>query len=208
MTRQVDVEAVWDKVVEDVKQKVIRPTLWRSMEIAVPIIVESGWFVVGFPPGSFHMTGNLTTADHQHAIERAIFQFAGERLKLIIIERDSLDDWTHAKYKDQHVERLRDEARAQREKESSTSQSWETLLEQISRRYAAAPLRGLPQGRARYMKDILLLISSVMDELMPRGAEADELTERQLARAFEKVAQLTDIPATIIALELLNLRGD
>jgi len=208
MQESKNVNSIWNEVVEDVKLKVIRPTLWRSMEIAVPVIIENGWFVVGFPPGSFHMSGNLTTVDHLVAIERAIEVFSGQKLKLRIIEGDSLEDWTHVKFKDQHVEKLREEARKQQARASETNQSWETLLEQISRRYASAPLRQLPQGKARYLNDILKLMSEAIDELMPAGVEADELTERSLARAIEKVAQYTDIPSPIIALELQRMRGE
>lgn len=208
MQGQTNIESIWNQVVDDVKMKVIRPTLWRSMEMAAPIIMENGWFVVGFPPGSYHMSGNLSTGDHQNAIENAILQFTGQKLKLRIIEGDTLEDWTHAKFKDMHVERLREQARTRSDKESSTSQAWESLLEQISRRYAVAPLRGLPQGKARYLKEMLDSLIELMDEIMPIGTTSDEFNERALSRALEKIAQLTEVPSTLLALELIRMRGE
>jgi cell division protein YceG involved in septum cleavage len=178
------------------------------MEIAQPITMENGWFVVGFPAGSYHMSGNLTTGDHQNAIERAILQFTNTKLKLRIIEGDTIDDWQHVKFKDQHIARLRAEKATQREKESEISQAWDNLLEQISRRYATASYRQLPQGKARYVREIMQLISATMDDLMPTGEETDDISERALARALEKVGQLADIPSPFIALELMRMRGE
>jgi hypothetical protein len=208
MQEMTNIEKIWDLVTEDVKQKVIHPTLWRSLEIATPIIIESGWFVVAFPPGSFHMSGNLTTGIHQNAIERAIEQITGTKLKLRIIEGDSIDDWTQVKYKDQHAEQLHERASKQRLKESESTQAWDNLLEQISRRYAATKFRQLPQTKAKFVREIIREISAVMDEVMPAGQEPDELSERTLGRALEKVGQLADIPAPFIALELMRLRGE
>jgi len=207
MPAQTNISGIWDRVVDQVKMKVIRPTLWRSLEIAVPIAIEDGQFVVGFVPGSFHMSGNLTSADHKNAIEKAILEFSGQSLRLRIIEGDSIDDWTQVKYKDQHVHRLREEASRQAAIEASASQSWDTILEQISRQYAAVQLRQLPQNRARYVTEILKSLCETIDELMPAGSEPDELAERALARAIEKIAQLADMPSTVVAFELNRMRG-
>ena len=80
MSAQLDLKSAWDKVAEQVKLKVINTTLWRALEMAVPVTVENGEFVVGFPPGEMHMSGHLLTSDHKNAIESAVRALAGQPL--------------------------------------------------------------------------------------------------------------------------------
>ena len=48
METEMNLKSVWNKVVERVKMKVIHPTFWKTVEVAVPIAAEDGVFVVGF----------------------------------------------------------------------------------------------------------------------------------------------------------------
>ncbi len=153
------------------------------------------------------MSGHLTTSDHKNAIETALAEFAGQRLTLRIIEGDTAQDWLDVKAKEAHAEAFRDAAFRKREVEAAVVESWEGLLEQIGRKYAAVPLRQLPQSRAKYIEEMLAAISETMDVLMPDDAPPDELAERALARVIDKVGGLTETPAALIALELQRLRN-
>ncbi|MDI6827311.1 MAG: hypothetical protein QME62_02370 [Armatimonadota bacterium] len=210
MQTQIDIRTAWNKVVDHVKLKVMHRTLWEALENAVPVTIDEGQFIVGFAPGSFHLSGNMTTSEHKMAIENAIRQFTGQPLTLRIIEGTSLQDWAHAKAKDQRMAALRDAAYQKQQQEKATAKSWEGLLEYVSRRYANTPLRTLPQAKAKYIEEVVRTISETMDELMPDSDDADddadELAERSLARVLEKVATLTEVPSAIIALELRRFR--
>lgn len=206
MRAEVDVKTLWDKAMEQVKLKVIHPTLWRTLEMAVPITVESGQFVIGFKPRDFHMSGHITSSEHKNAIEKAIREIGGASLSLRVIEGDSLQDWAQAKDKEARMQALKEQAYRKAEAESAITKSWEGLLETVGRRYAALPLRQLPQFRARYMVEMLHEISEAMDVLMPENKPVDEIAERSLARVIEKVGTLTETPSALIALELLRYR--
>ncbi|MHB0912787.1 MAG: hypothetical protein ACYC2Y_04990 [Armatimonadota bacterium] len=196
------VKLVWEKVTERIKHEIIRPTLWRSLETAVPIAVENNEFVVGFTSGSFHMSGNLTASENKIAIEKAFRELTGVPLTLRVIQGDTLEDWKHAKSKDESLETLRQAERAKREKVRSVTQSWDGLMERLGRTYAATPMRQFPQSRAAYVREAVVMISEAMDELM----DEDELTQRSLARAIDKAGQLAEVPGPIIALELFRFR--
>jgi len=206
MEAQVDVVSVWNQVANQVKEKIIHPTLWRTLEVAVPVTIDGDQFVVGFPPGTFHMSGNLTTSEHKNAIETAFAQFTGRRLKLRIIEGDTAQDWVDVKAKEAHADALREAAFRKREDVAAVTKSWEGLLELVGRTYAGMPLRQLPQSRAKYIEEMLVAISETMDLLMPADAPADELAQRSLARIIDKVGGLAETPPALIALELQRLR--
>ncbi|WP_319586076.1 hypothetical protein [uncultured Desulfobulbus sp.] len=206
MTNQVDLKALWEKVEDNVKQKVIHPTLWRTLELAVPVIIEDSFFVVGFTPTNFNMSGHLTVPEHRNAIESALEAYSGTRLFLRVIEGQTVADWKNVKIKEADAERLADAKQKKREKESAITKTWEGLYEQVGRGYANLPLRQLPQARARFIESVIEDISDAMDDLIPEGGQVDELTERSLARVIDRAGSLTDVPPAMIALELKRFR--
>ncbi len=208
MSSQTDLQPIWNKVVDRVKQKIIHPTLWRAVELAVPITAEDGLFVVGFAATSYHMSGNLLTSEHKLAIENALFEFTGTQYKLRVIDSVTYHDWEQVKLKEDRMKVFKEETRRKKEKESAASRSWDTLSETIGRGYAAQPLRQLPQSRARYIEEMFAAISDTMDVLLPSGGPSDELAERSLARVIEKLATLVEAPSSLVALELLRFRRE
>ena len=205
MPAETDIAKIWDKVVDQVKMKVIHPTLWKALEVGVPIVIEGGNFVVGFAPGSYHMSGHLTISEHRNAIEIALKEFTGKSLNLCVIEGDSLQDWQGVKDKDQRVQAIKDERYQKGQDAAVVMKAWENLFENVGRRYAAMQLRGLPQNRAKYIVEMLKRISDAIDELMPD--KPDELSERSLGRVIERVGTITETPASMIALELMRYRA-
>jgi hypothetical protein len=206
MQSQIDINSVWAKTTDKIKHQIIHPTLWRTLEAGVPVLLDGKNFVVGFRNADYHLSGNLVTSEHKRAIEVAIAEFAGGGpYDLRTMEGTTLNDWEQVKAKEASMEVLREEARKRRDKESAQSKSWDTLLESIARTYANTPLRQLPQVRAKYVEEIVKQISDTMDVLIPAGS-TDELAERSLARAIEKAATLVEIPGTAVALELARYR--
>lgn len=206
MQAQIDIRTVWNRVVDEVKHQVIHPTLWKALEAGVAVTVENGQFVVGFPMGTFHLSGNLMSLDHKNVIEASIAKHAGQRLLLRIIEGGTLDDWDAVKVKEAHAAALREAAALKALDETSSVRVWDTLLDQIGRKYATLPLRQLPQSRAAYITEALRMVSDAMDRAIPAGQDPDELTQRALGRVIEKVANLVEVPSTLVALELIRAR--
>lgn len=206
MQAETNMRTVWSRVVDEVKHKVIHPTLWKALEAGVAVTIEDGEFVVGFPAGTFHLSGNLMSLDHKNVIESSIVKYAGERLTLRIIEGGTMDDWQAVKLKEAHAAAMREAAALKHEDATSAVRIWDNLLEQVGRKYATIPFRQLPQSRAAYIAEALRMISDAMDRLIPAGQEPDELTQRALGRVIEKVANLVEVPSTLVALELLRAR--
>ena len=207
MEAQIDINSLWNKVVDQVKLKVIHPTLWKALEVAVPIAAENGVFVVGFPSAHLHVSGNLTTSEHKNAIETALREFGGVRFSLRVIEGDAAEDWLAVKDKEARVQVLKETAFEKKQSEAAVVKAWESLFELAGRRYASLSLRALPQNRAEYIKEMLKRISDAMDDLMPEDLPVDEISGRSLARLIDRVATLTESPPALIALELSRYRA-
>lgn len=207
METEMNLRSVWNKVVERVKMKVIHPTFWKTVEVAIPIAAEDGVFVVGFGPMDFHMAGHMMVSEHKNAIEQALKEFTGGAYTLRVIEGSKLDDWLVVKEKDERSKALKAATYEKEKTDTAITKAWESLLETAGRRYAALHLRQLPQFRAGYIVDMLNRMSESMDQLMPDEKEADELSHRALARVIERVATLAEVPPATIALELLRFRS-
>ena len=206
MQTRLNIKQIWDKVVDQVKLKIIHPTLWRTLELTIPITVENNEFVVGFAPKDLHLSGHLVSSDHKNAIEKALREFSGVPLSLRIIEGDTLQDWEAVKVKDEHLQEFKEVARLKKDQEAALTKSWDGLTELVGRSYAATPLRQLPQFRAQYIEEMLQAMSDTIDILIPDGSPTNEIAERSLARVIERVATLTETPAAVIALELARFR--
>lgn len=200
-----DITQSWNQAVEIVKDRVIHPTLWRSLEIAVPVATDEDQFVVGFAPGTMHLSGHLTSSDHRNAIESALQSVTGHKFRLLVIDGATADDYKHFKDRQRAMDEMRQRQRQRVAKEYATTQTWDSVLEKLGRTFARLQFRQLPQVRGKYLEEAIQMISSAMDELYDEE-RADEATQRALARVLDRAANLTEVPASIIALELWRYR--
>jgi hypothetical protein len=208
MQDQIDIKVLWNKVVDEIKQNIIRTTLWLAMEKAVPLVMEDNIFVVGFPSSDYHLSGNMLSSDHKNAIDMSLRKFSGLPLMLRIVDGDTLQDWENVKLKDYHARAIQESDAKKREAENAITRSWDGLMESVSRKYAAKHLRQLPQFRAAFILEILEEVSETIDVLMPDEEHKSELAERSLARIIDKIGQLTETPPAWIAIELKRMRNE
>jgi hypothetical protein len=201
-------QTIWAEVVERVKDRTISPSLWRALERATGVTVEDRWLVVGFSSADIPLRGHLASGEHRNTIDKAINEVAREPLMLRLIEGTTLADWENAKRREAVTLATREAAQRKKLEEVSAGRSWEVVLEQVSRRYAKIPMRQLPQVRARYLGEAVVIMSEFVDNMFPEGVEMDELAERSLARVIEKIATLVELPAAEVAIHYMRYRGE
>ena len=87
------------------------------------------------------------------------------------------------------------------------SPTWEKLSERLNSGYKSAPFIKYPHGQAGYVLTAVMLISDTMDVIMPPpGAPRDDLQERLLAKAIERLGSIVNLDPLFISLELLRYR--
>lgn len=87
------------------------------------------------------------------------------------------------------------------------SPSWEKLSERLNTSYKSAPFVKYPHGQAGYVLTAVKLVSDTMDVMMPPpGAPRDDLQERLLAKAIERLGSIVNLDPLFISLELLRYR--
>ena len=87
------------------------------------------------------------------------------------------------------------------------SPTWEKLSERLNHGYKTAPFIKYPHGQAGYILTAVKLISDTMDVIMPPpGAPRDDLQERLLAKAIERLGSIVNLDPLFLSLELLRYR--
>ena len=151
------------------------------------------------------MAGHLNISENRNAIEKATREVIGRSLNVRLIEGENLDDWIFTKKRDERVAAMKAARYVEKDKLEDEAQSWDALIDKITKSWSATNNRSFPQTKARFLTEMLYLISDAMESLYPD--DRDESTERLLARVLEKVAGCTDLPAPLISLELDRLRA-
>jgi hypothetical protein len=199
------VDQIWVKTVDTVKDRVSSMSLWETLEKSHAITIEDGVLIVGLNSRDFNHAGHLNISENRNAIEKAASFHAGRPLTMRVIEGENHDDWVFTKKRDERVAALKVENYARQDKQSDEAQSWDALLDKIAKSFSATQNRSLPQTKARFLTEMLYLITDAMETLYPD--DRDESTERHLARILEKVAGCTSIPAPMVSLEIDRLRA-
>ena len=195
---------LWANCVNQLKDRVNNRSFWEALEHTKAITIENGTLILGIEPEEYTRASVITQVSMLHTVHDVVRQLFGQPLKVRIIEGLGLTDWEAAKSQDASLAAMKMAPPAPRPAGLSGT-GWDAVTEKLSRLYAEAPHRALPQGKARYANEALYLLVEAMDTLYPDGA--DEHTERSLARVLDRIANTTEIPSAVLAFELERLRA-
>lgn len=198
---------IWARGVDRMKDKIVLPSMWEALDNVVPITIENGEFVVGLPPQRFSLSGHLRNPGYRRTIEIILSELAGVDLQLRIIEGTTLADWERTKQREAIAAASREQRYQQRRQQEEMEQSWDALYDRVVRAYSEQSYRQLPQGKAAYLQKALQMVSEAMDELYPQDGNADDLTERNLARVIDRIANNIEAPPALVAYELFRQRS-
>lgn len=205
MTDKAALDEFWQRAMSAIKGRIIQPTMWRALEQLTPLTIEDDTLILGLGSGLAYHASHLTSADRRNAIENVLAGMMGKRMGFRVIEGDTLEDWEQTKLRDQAARNADAAKRQSRDRDRAFEDSWESVSDEIYRVYSRIPLKQLPQNRAVFLKAALPLLSDARKKLL-QGENAEmEVNQRAFARTIEKVATLSDMPPTWVAMELERL---
>jgi hypothetical protein len=201
------VHQLWLQAAEKVKDRVIAPTLYRALELPRGIMIDGDEFILGFSNQDLPMAGHLRSAQHKAIIEQCISDVVKKKVRLRIIEGTTIADYEHFKNQQAAKTVAATTMSVQREQERAVLAAWDEVSEKITRAYAHLHLRQLAQNRAMFMMEAFKVINEAVNR-MGYDSNTDEISQRALARVFEKFATAVDIPSTMLAYEFIKLRKE
>jgi hypothetical protein len=204
---EIDPSALWNQVIEIAKKRIIQTSLWQALEASKPITIEDGKLIVGLPSAMIHFSSYITSSENRHRLNTIIYELTGQNIQIRVIEGTEQADWELVKKREAIAQAAQDARQAQIDREARLEASWESLSETIYEMYSRMPLKQLPQNRAKYLRQVIPLISKEMDRLMVGPDAENEKNQRALARVLEKAATLADVPGTVVAMYLEEYRS-
>lgn len=204
---QTQAQQVWLEAQEKVKDRVVAPTLYRALELGVGIALDGDSFILGFSSADLPMASLLRSSQHRAIIQQCIGEVVGRKVRLVIIEGTTLEDY--AQYKNQSAARAATQTTvsARREEERKIIQAWEEVGEHITRGYARLQFRQLPQSRAVFLRWAFGVLNKAVNS-MGYNDNSDEVQKRSFGRVLEKLATVVEVPSTMLAYEFFRLREE
>lgn len=199
-----EVAEVWKKALPEVRNNVNGRGVITALNTCTPLVIEDGVFYIGMAYNMTELAGHLKMPHIKRLIDQVVSRVAGETVQTRIIEGTTLDDVVTAKRKEAEARRLQEQQMAKMRAELTARSSWDSVYEQLSRRYAAVTQKSLPQNRARFFEEALEIIAEAR-----RSQESwDDMGERNFARCIERLAQYSEVPSTIVAAQVLQRAGE
>jgi hypothetical protein len=197
---------LWAKTVEQVKLRVNHRSLWETLEKTVGIAFDDGTLIVGMNARNFNEAGHMQTSEHRNAIESTASALAGKPLRIRVIEGETPAEWAATQQRDARVAAMRSATYQKKDKESTSSQSWDSVYDLVSKTWSGLHGRQLPQIRSRYIKEMVSAVATAMDELQP--SDSDEHAQRLIARVIDRIAGNVESPSAMIAYEIDRMRAE
>lgn len=202
-----DIEQVWSRVIELVKERLVVPPLWRAMERAKPIVIDGHVLVVGFAAVEDAPHAHLLQdVRYRNVIEQCLAQVFGQELNLRDITGSSIDDWRQIQEIEREKARLRTTGPRAAVAAPAGGLTWESLAEQLTRRYAEWPLRALPSVQAEFLDHAVGEIAKAYPELMRERDPDSEAPLRAYSRVLDRVADRVGVPASMIGFLVVQRR--
>lgn len=195
-----DVQQIWKEALPEIMRSVTGVGVWTAVKAIVPVTEEDGTVVLGIPHTDSELIGHLKLAQPRSAIETTLSRLFERKVEMLVINGVTAHDWETEKQRAHERRRLQEQALERQKAEILAGRSWESIYEQLTRKFAATPNRSLPQNRARYFTEAVEIVSSALRET----PVTDDLAERNFARCLERIAQYSELPSTYVALVVLE----
>jgi hypothetical protein len=199
-----DVAEIWREALPVVRRGVTGVGVWAALNACKPLAVENGAFVLGLASQDTELSGHLRLPQTKKLIEQEISTRVGSPVSLRVIEGTTAEDWERAKRRDAEAKRMQEQAHQRAVAEISSRTNWETIYEQLGRKFASTPNKSMPQNRAKFFEEALEIVSDARKNQQSR----DELNERNFARCIERLAQYSEVPSTVVASMVLKRAGE
>lgn len=195
---------VWSEALPTIRNNLTGVGVWTALNLAKPIVLEENTLVIGLPHSEMELSGHLKMAATKRMVEVTVGQILQRQINLRVIDGTDFSDWEVEKRRDAEKKRLTEQSMAKLRAELTSRSNWESLYEQLSRKFAAVPNKSLPQNKARFFEEAVSLLA----EAREAQKEWDELGERNFARCIERLSQYSDVPSTIVASMVLQKAGE
>lgn len=198
-------KAIWNNIIETVKDNVMSPSVFIALEAAVPIDEEPGKLIIGFASQDLPKAGYLRAASVLPMIERCISDELGEETVLEIVEGSSLEEYQRIKEIAEVAKAAVHKSTAARMEQRKIDAYWETVGEKCTRGFAKCDNRNFNTVKAEFMVTAWGYINEGLEHF-DYDNNKNSLHERCLSRVFDKLGSSMQLPPAILAYMFFDWR--
>ena len=218
--------ALWDEIRKRVKHEGdINQPLWRALDAAKPITLDGLTLVVGLGHDAAHEGSHFDVGENRQLLDSVLANVGSKPLELRWIEGTNILDYEHWKARQEAAEAYQkqfesggrkskpanDDPEATEEDDAEEDQSVQRLVLATNRelhvRYRDMAQRSQTYVKANFIRgcfpDLLSLEQRIWDH-----EGRDELKQRQMSRAIDRLADVLHVDALIVALEYERYKAD
>ncbi len=195
---------IWKAALPTIMKGVSGRGAWAALNAVRAITLDDDQLIIGVPQYDGELAGHLKLPQIKRIMELAVAQVTGTSLGVRLIDGTDMADYELVKRRDVERRRLQEAEMVKMRAEMTAKASWETIYEQLGRRFAAVTGKSMPQNRARFYEEALELVA----EARRQQTAFDDLGERNFARCLERIAQYAEVPSTIVGVQVLQRSGE
>jgi hypothetical protein len=140
-----DAVAIWQGTLPEVMNNVTGRGVWAALNAVRPIALDDNTLVLGLPSSDAELAGHLRLPQTSRVIETFASRFSNLPIRVRIIDGTTSEDYDRAKRRDVERKRLQEAEFTKMRAELEARTSWDTVYDQISRKFAAIPNKSLAQ---------------------------------------------------------------
>jgi len=229
-----DVKYIWQMAGKLFFERTDRYTsTFDAMRNSIPLTIEDDkLLIIGMDPMQGNLLGYLDSAETHIALRRILAEVCGRPMDYRVVAVVNLKDWQvmrEAEAKNLAARRPNGFSKpALREEPSrllsgiaqpapapvstpvataSGGDEWEEVMDRLLRLWSATESRSFPQVRARLILDSLALVARAEESARARRM-GDDLLQRALGRALDRIGSLTGTDSALIGIEYLRICGE
>jgi hypothetical protein len=202
--RNPTVQRIWKEVTDVIVMRSDRVGPFeRALQEAVPLVLEGNLVVVGYSDKKYREGAHLKVAANERALLEALELVTGGPLEFRYIQGDTLQDWEQIKSNEARAAKARSTAQAA---EAQLGAGWDDLVTRMHRTYNELGRRQYPQVRAVFVSQTIGWILEAEAAARVAGS-SEEILERAVAKAIDRLASLVETPSTLIAMEYVRRKS-
>ncbi|OPZ80400.1 MAG: hypothetical protein BWY76_03372 [bacterium ADurb.Bin429] len=197
-----------------------------AVRVAVPLALEGdNLLILGMDHAHASLMGYLTATITYNEVRQILCELSARALDFRVIAGTTLKDWQTIRDAEEALRRKRTApiipAPASKTEQIESSlpahdvaipvemhgDRWEELMENMFKQWSALEHRGFAQSRARFVLEQVTVLLHLEETSLQAGV-SNEVTQRHVARAIDRIASLSGIDSGAVALEYLRLRAD
>jgi hypothetical protein len=208
MSEQQDLDAIWQQAREKLLDEMgdFNRSLWDAANAAQPLMLDEDTFVLGIDPGKMGLGSHLTSTANGPLVRRVVEGVVGHPVHVELVEGTGPDAWEREK-KSREVREQMAARQQQAMRETAGARAiWGGLYEELGQLFGSVRERRFPMVRAQMFAKALLAMRDAETRAIEQEPEAQQFHEEQLNRNITRIATLSDVPETIVAVEYLRVR--